>query len=68
MDIFCGDWVNQNGEKLRDVKNIVLTASKPEVVVESDPAKQSGEMLDRIEDTLPSGCTVQNTTAKGLNE
>ncbi len=66
MDIFCGDWVNQNGEKLRDVKNIVLTASKPEVVVESDPAKQSGEMLDRIEDTLPSGCTVQKSATYDL--
>lgn len=66
MDIFCGDWVNENEEKLKDVKNIVLTASKPEVVVESDPAKQSGEMLDRIEKELPSGCSIQKSATYDL--
>lgn len=66
MDIFCGDWVNENNQKLRDVKNIVLTASKPEVVVESDPAKQSGEMLEKIEGKLPDECTIVKSATYDL--
>ena len=66
MDIFCGDWVNENNQKLRDVKNIVLTASKPEVVVESDPAKQSGEMLKEIEGKLPDECTIVKSATYDL--
>lgn len=65
-DIFCGDWVNENGERLKDVKNIVLTASKPELVVETPDAGQNKEMQDMIEDRLSEGYTVEKSATYNL--
>lgn len=66
VDIFCGDWVNEHGEKLRDVKNIVLTASKPELVVETPDDSQSEEMLGMIGGKLPEGCTIERSATYNL--
>ncbi|MDE7273872.1 MAG: hypothetical protein K2N95_12560 [Lachnospiraceae bacterium] len=65
-DIFCGDWVNEYGEKLKNVKNIVLTASKPELVVKTPTADQTKEMLGMVNGTIPEGYTVEKSATYEL--
>lgn len=65
-DIFCGDWVNDKNERLKDVTNIVLTASKPEIKVETPDAGQSEQMLDLVEGKLPEGCTVRQSATYNI--
>ncbi|MDE6619478.1 MAG: hypothetical protein K2K74_03115, partial [Lachnospiraceae bacterium] len=66
-DIFCGDWVNEYGEKLKNVKNIVLTASKPELKVETPSSEQTNQMLDMIDGKVPEGYTVEKSATYNLN-
>lgn len=66
-DIFCGDWVNEYGEKLKNVKNIVLTASKPEIVEGELEAGQSNQMMNMIKNKLPGGYTIEKSATYNLN-
>ncbi len=57
-DIFCGDWKTEDGKLLQDMTNIVLTASAPKIEVEKPSQEQTNDMLDKIDETLPAGCSV----------
>lgn len=65
-DIFCGDWMNEHQEKLKNVKNIVLTASKPELVVDTPSSEQTDQMLDLIDDRLSEGYTVEKSATYNI--
>lgn len=52
-DLSCKGWELASGEKLEDVvTNIVLVASKPELVITTPNAEQNDIMLDKIENEL----------------
>ncbi|MDE7028564.1 MAG: hypothetical protein K2P63_01130, partial [Lachnospiraceae bacterium] len=66
-DIFCGDWVNDHGEQLKNVKNIVLTASKPELKVETPSKEQTDQMVDKIKNEVKTdGYTVEKSATYDL--
>lgn len=51
-DLSYNGWQLSTGENLTDVAtNVVLVASKPELVVTTPDAGQAGEMIDKIEST-----------------
>lgn len=65
-DIFCGDWVNEYGEKLKNVKNIVLTASKPELVVDTPSSEQTNQMLGMVDDEVSEGYTIEKSATYNI--
>lgn len=65
-DIFCGDWVSESGKKLKDMDNIVLTASKPELVVDTPSPDQTNQMLDMVEDKVSEAYTVEKSATYNI--